>query len=229
MKHRIQKPINTSYTIGFIMAVIAGFSDVFGFIALHQIFTAHITGNIVMAISYAIYHIPGISPRLIAIPTFVIFAIIATIIIETHGISKFAFRIWLAIELLLFLLLMYLGIDYRDHFVVTTNTFTIIAMLPVTAMAIHNTLMKTYLRGIPVFTVMTGNLSQLIISATSLSLGKKNIQPEHRLQRIQEIKKVGNIILGFITGGLISTTYAYADFYAISLLIPFFIAGIVIA
>ena len=228
MRHLRQEPINTSYTIGFIMAVIAGFSDVFGFIALHQIFTAHITGNIVMAISYAIYHIPGISPRLIAIPTFIIFAIIATIIIETHGITKFALRIWLTTELLLFVLLMYLGIVFRDHFVVTTNTFTIIAMIPVTAMAIHNTLMKTYFRGIPVFTVMTGNLSQLIISTTSLSLGKKNIQPEHRLQRIQEIKKIGNIILGFIIGGLISTSFVYADFYAIVLLIPFFIAGIVI-
>lgn len=220
--------INTSHTIGFIMAAVAGFSDVFGFIALHQLFTAHITGNIVMAISYAIYHIPGISPRLIAIPTFIIFAIIATIIIETHGITKFALRIWLTTEMLLFILLMYLGIVFRDHFVVTTNTFTIIAMIPVTAMAIHNTLMKTYLRGIPVFTVMTGNLSQLIISTTSLSLGKKNIQPEHRLQRIQEIKKIGNIILGFIIGGLISTSFVYADFYAIVLLIPFFIAGIVI-
>ena len=223
--HKCQEHINTSYTIGFIMAAIAGFSDVFGFIALHQIFTAHITGNIVMAISYAIYHIPGISPRLIAIPTFVIFAIITTIIIETHGVTKFAFRIWLATELLLFLLLMYLGINFRDHFVVTTNTFTIIAMLPVTAMTIHNTLMKTYLRGIPVFTVMTGNLSQFIISCTSLCIGKKNIRSEHHLQRIQEIKKVGNII----AGGLISTTYAFADFYAIVLLIPFFIAAIVIA
>lgn len=229
MRHLRQEPINTSYTIGFIMAVIAGFSDVFGFIALHQIFTAHITGNIVMAISYAIYHIPGISPRLIAIPTFIIFAIIATIIIETHGITKFALRIWLTTELLLFVLLMYLGIVFRDHFVVTTNTFTIIAMIPVTAMAIHNTLMKTYFRGIPVFTVMTGNLSQLIISTTSLSLGKKNIQPEHRLQRIQEIKRVGNIILGFIIGGLISTSFVYLDFYAIVILLPFFFTAMIIA
>lgn len=221
--------INTSHTIGFIMAAVAGFSDVFGFIALHQLFTAHITGNIVMAISYAIYHIPGISPRLIAIPTFIIFAIIATIIIETHGITKFALRIWLTTEMLLFILLMYLGIVFRDHFVVTTNTFTIIAMIPVTAMAIHNTLMKTYLRGIPVFTVMTGNLSQLIISTTSLSLGKKNIQPEHRLQRIQEIKRVGNIILGFIIGGLISTSFVYLDFYAIVILLPFFFTAIIIA
>ena len=229
MRHLRQEPINTSYTIGFIMAVIAGFSDVFGFIALHQIFTAHITGNIVMAISYAIYHIPGISPRLIAIPTFIIFAIIATIIIETHGITKFALRIWLTTEMLLFILLMYLGIVFRDHFVVTTNTFTIIAMIPVTAMAIHNTLMKTYFRGIPVFTVMTGNLSQLIISTTSLSLGKKNIQPEHRLQRIQEIKRVGNIILGFIIGGLISTSFVYLDFYAIVILLPFFFTAMIIA
>ena len=229
MRHLRQETINTSYTIGFIMAAIAGFSDVFGFIALHQLFTAHITGNIVMAISYAIYHIPGISPRLIAIPTFIIFAIIATIIIETHGITKFALRIWLTTELLLFVLLMYLGIVFRDHFVVTTNTFTIIAMIPVTAMAIHNTLMKTYFRGIPVFTVMTGNLSQLIISTTSLSLGKKNIQPEHRLQRIQEIKRVGNIILGFIIGGLISTSFVYLDFYAIVILLPFFFTAMIIA
>ena len=229
MRHLRQETINTSYTISFIMAAIAGFSDVFGFIALHQLFTAHITGNVVMAISYSIYHIPGISPRLIAIPTFVIFAIIATIIIETHGITKFALRIWLTIELLLFVSLMYLGIVFRDHFVVTTNTFTIIAMIPVTAMAIHNTLMKTYHRGVPVFTVVTGNLSQLIISCTSLFLCKVNIHPENRPQRIQEIKKIGNIILGFVTGGLISTTFVYADFYAIALLIPFFLTAMIIA
>lgn len=229
MNHRIQEPINTSYTIGFIMAVIAGFSDVFGFVALHQIFTAHITGNIVMAISYAIHHIPGISPRLIAIPTFIVFAMIATIIIETRGITRYAFRIWLAIEMVLFLLLIVLGIKFKNNLGVTTQTFTIIAMLPVTAMAIHNTLMKTYLRGLPVFTVMTGNLSQLIISCTSLYLGKKNFHPESHPQRVQEIKKVGNIVVGFIVGGLVSTAYVYAGFYTILLLIPFFITAIIIA
>ncbi len=38
----------------FLLSAIGGFSDVFGFIALAHLFTAHITGNIVIIIAYLV-------------------------------------------------------------------------------------------------------------------------------------------------------------------------------
>ncbi len=224
-----EKSVNSSLYIAFVMAAIAGFSDVFGFITLHEIFTAHITGNLVIAISYALYHTPGILPRIVAIPIFILAAFIVTTIIELFGISKQAFRYWLALETLLFLALMITVIAFHPSLTVTSVSFLFIAMIPVTAMAIHNTLMKTFLRSIPVYTVMTGNLSQFIISLTALLLGKHTHIKEDHEQLILEIKKFGTLLLGFIVGGAVSLLYVVIGFYAILFLMPFLILAIIIA
>ena len=51
---------------------------------------------------------------------------------------------------------------------VTSSWFLIISMLPVCAMAIHNTLLKTYMPQMPPCTVMTGNLTMLLVDITAL-------------------------------------------------------------
>lgn len=72
-------PLSESNLIAFIMSAIAGFSDVFGFIALQQLFTSHITGNIVLIITYAIDKTPGLISRVLTITIFICIAIIVSL------------------------------------------------------------------------------------------------------------------------------------------------------
>ena len=62
-----------NYSIAFFMALIAGFSDVFSFVALDRLFCAHVTGNIIIIISFIIYNIKGVGPKIASIPIFMIF------------------------------------------------------------------------------------------------------------------------------------------------------------
>jgi len=214
---------NTSTFTAFIVSAIAGFSDVFGFIALQQLFTAHITGNIVMVISYAISHTPGITSRIIAIPVFVVIAILVSVIIENNGVSKNTYRLWLLIEAVLFLGLMIAGIGLKQSMHEGSATFVLVAMLPVTAMAIHNTIMKTYLSQLPPTTVMTGNLTQFVVDCTALLVTKK-LRSGRRHKRLI---KVGWVLAGFVVGGSLSLTYLWMHFYAVSLVIILIVMAMV--
>ena len=213
--------LNESSFIAFIMSAISGFSDVFCFIALQHLFTAHITGNIVLIITYAIDKTPGLVSRALAIPVFIIIASIASFIIESRGVSKFNYRVWLGFEAILFLALMFSGIYLGHMMAVDSITFVIASMLPVTAMAIHNTIMKTYLYRLPPTTVMTGNLTGFVVDITALLI-KKN---KKNRNVIQNLKKTSWVLAGFIFGGSLSLTYLWINFYAI----PFIIILIVIA
>jgi len=187
------------------MAAIAGFSDVFGFIALDRLFTAHITGNVVIIISSFIYDTAGIISKVLAIPLFMLFAAIISAIIEHHNYTKKILSFWLILEIFLFIALMVAGVTMIPGLEVTSFTYTIISMLPICAMAIHNTLLRTYLSKLPPCTVMTGNLTQFIVDLTALCLSKlpgKLTPPENSALGV---KRFGNVLSGFVFGGLLST------------------------
>lgn len=214
------KPVYNPYFAGFFMAAIAGFSDVFGFIALDRLFTAHITGNIVIIISYLIYGTIGIIPKLLAIPLFILFAAIISTIIEHHSHTKRALLLWISLEILFFVLLLLIGRTMIPEIEITSWAYTMIAMLPICAMAIHNTLLRTYMSTIPPCTVMTGNLTQFIIDLTALCFNKVPEKSTLRENLLLSIKSFGNVLCGFVVGGLLSTFgYIFLGFYSLIFII----------
>ena len=98
-------------------------------------------------------------------------------------------------------------------------------MLPVTAMAIHNTVMKTYLYRLPPTTVMTGNLTQFVVSFTALLI-KKN---KKNNKILKELQKISWVLTGFILGGALSLTYLWIHFYAIPFVIILIALAVIIA
>jgi uncharacterized membrane protein YoaK (UPF0700 family) len=200
-----KSPVNYSHISAFFMAAIGGFSDVFGFIALDRLFTAHVTGNIVVIIAFIIYDIKGITSKVLAIPLFMFFAAIVSAIIEHYGHRQKMLAIWLLVELGLFSLLLLCGLMILPHLKVTSVYYILISMLPVSAMAIHNTLLRTYMSTLPPCTVMTGNLTQFVIDLTAFCLSKYHGKLTPPEQSIIGVKRFGIVLLGFILGGLLST------------------------
>jgi len=194
----------SSYYAGFFMAAIAGFSDVFGFIALDRLFTAHITGNIVIVISFLIYGTKNIAPKIIAIPLFMLFAAIISAVIEHHGHTKKLLVFWLILEVVLFFSLMLAGWTIIPGLQAKSLFYISLTMLPVCAMAIHNTLLRTYMAKLPPSTVMTGNLTQFVIDLTALCLSWLPGKLTPRENSIYGVKRYGNVLVGFLLGGLLS-------------------------
>ena len=190
---------------GFLMALIAGFVDVFCFVEVNRLFTAHITGNLVIAITEIITHTPGVVAKLIALPIFLIIVMIITSIIEKVGQTKRLLYSLLVTEAVLLTLFMIIG-----HFIIPLGDvrsweYISTGMLAVGAMAIHNTLLRTFMISLPPCTVMTGNFCQWIVDLVSYLWGKKLKYPIENVQiSIRGIKQFGTVLLSFGLGGLIA-------------------------
>ncbi len=200
----VETPVRFAFlsSTAFLMAAIAGFTDVLGFISLDKLFTAHITGNIVVAIAELINHTPGVAAKIISLPLFLLIAILITAWIEACGQTKKLLAFLFLMES--FLLLGFLGAGLTLIPVSPAASWPYIgtALLPVAAMAIHNTLLRTYMRGFPPCTVMTGNLTQLIVDIVGYSWGFRESYPlEKRSQNLEGIRCIGNVFIAFLLGG----------------------------
>ena len=140
----------------FVLSMIAGSTDVIGFLGLGGLLTAHITGNLVILVARSVANDPVPLSYLIAVPVFVIVLGITRLlvaVIEQLGIASL-----LPLLLLQFLLLcLSLAICLFAGSHVDPNTASTIfaGMLGVSAMAVQNALVRLSLRGAPSSAVMT--------------------------------------------------------------------------
>lgn len=201
----------------FMMAAIAGFVDVIGFVGVDKLFTAHITGNIVVAISNLIHHEPGVASKLIALPLFIVIAALVTGFIEAYGQAKKFLSMWLFFEAVFLASFMFAAILIFPQTAVNSLSYISSAMLAICSMAIHNTLLRTYMTRSPPCTVMTGNLTQLIVDIVSCTRGwRKAYSVESRSKARQGVKRHGNVFIGFLVGGVVAAVgYTLFSFWVL--------------
>jgi uncharacterized membrane protein YoaK (UPF0700 family) len=157
----------------FVLSMIAGSTDVIGFLGLGGLLTAHITGNLVILVARSVANDPVPLSYLIAVPVFVIVLGITRLlvaVIEQLGIASL-----LPLLLLQFLLLcLSLAICLFAGSHVDPNTASTIfaGMLGVSAMAVQNALVRISIRGAPSTAVMTTNITVFSIDVGEIWLGK---------------------------------------------------------
>lgn len=217
---KAQKPIKFAFlnSTAFLMACVGGFTDVVGFVGINKLFTAHITGNIVVVIAELINHTPGVASKVIALPLFILLAILVTIFIEKYGQTKALLAFWFAVEAVLLASFMYIGLVIFPHISVVSGLYIFGAMLMVAAMAIHNTLMRTFMLHFPACTVMTGNLMQFVVDLVSYFGGRRlEYNIEKHKESLKGIKRHGNVLAGFALGGLLAAFgYYVMGFWSIA-------------
>lgn len=169
MARLVLGPIGT----GALLAFTAGFVDTTGFIALFGLFTAHVTGNFVLIGAGIADSHQGILGKLLALPVFVL-AVAATRLFilarESRGGNAVpGLIIAQALFLVLFLLagIAALPIGHGDEPVAI-----LAGMLGVTAMAIQNAGSRTAFAALSPTTVMTGNVTQVVVDLVDLAARK---------------------------------------------------------
>jgi uncharacterized membrane protein YoaK (UPF0700 family) len=192
-----------------LLSVIAGMVDLIGFMTLGNIFTAHITGNLVL-ISAAFLR--EVNPaQALAIPVFFI-AVAATWLIARvtgrHG--RTLARLLLSVQLLLLAGVLgasvATGASARPQSVIAGT----IAMIAVCAMATQHALLRLTVPNAPSTAVMTGNVTNAILALLdALSSGKplREVAAERRFLR-------SLILLVAFLGGCVSAAvavYFWAD------------------
>jgi len=180
-----------------LLAFAAGFVDTSAFIALFGLFTAHVTGNFVLIGASLASHRPGLLGKLLAFPVFLA-AVAATRAFELHCVRRQRdAQVPLLIVEMLFLALCLAAGVYATPLVDPDAPLTILpGMLGVIAMAIQNAASRTTFAGHGPTTVMTGNVTQVVIDLTDLALGDVASPARTRL------RKMVPPVLGFLAGAV---------------------------
>ncbi|QET05797.1 MULTISPECIES: YoaK family protein [Cupriavidus] len=194
-------------------AFVAGFIDVIGFIALAGLFTAHVTGNLIMIGVASVGHAESLALKVLALPTFVV-AVALVRITEKRLAARqpHAVAMLVAIECLLLALFAVAGIALTG----STGTAavwlgTATGLLAVTAMAVQNALSRTALAELGPTTIMTGNTTQVVIDVVDLL----SAAPEERAAIRGRLAKMVPGVLAFAAGAILGARlYLWVGYWA---------------
>lgn len=183
----------------------AGYVDTAGFMALHGLFTAHVTGNFVTIGAALVMGASGIVTKLLALPVFCVVVMLARLLryrLMAGGAP--VMRTLLAIKFVLLLVAAVLAIAFGpfphgDHPMAMATGLTLVA-----GMAIQNALQRVHLSKSPPTTLMTGTTTQIMLDAGDLIHGMPAEQAQETRQRLVRMcKAVGAFALGCASGALI--------------------------
>jgi len=198
---------------GALLSFVAGFVDTCGFVALFGLFTAHVTGNFVLIGAAIAEHHGGLIAKLLALPVFVIVvAITRTLTIALEDRRKNAAVPLLALQIVFLAAFLASGIAAGPLADGDAPMAIVAGMLAVTAMAIQNAASRTVFVMHTPTTVMTGNVTQVVIDLVDLALGRAASEARGR------IRKMVPAILAFTIGALGGALgYIFAGFWCLTL------------
>ena len=161
------------------LGFISGFVDTLGFIALFNLFAAHITGNVVLIAASLVDQRYGLAIKLLAIPTFIVAAIVTRFYIirrERRVLDATAHvLITEAVLLAAFMAMALASAPFKSQ---DSAAAIATGLLAAAAMAVQNTAARTFMNGLPPTTVMTGNLMQIIVDVVDVLHRHGKLEPK---------------------------------------------------
>ncbi|MFT3732383.1 MAG: YoaK family protein [Hyphomicrobium sp.] len=181
-----------------ILSVTAGYVDTASFLALHGLFTSHVTGNFVTLGASLVHGASDTTAKILALPLFCV-AVFATRIarfqVEQSGLPILG--IWLATQLVLMAIAGALALCYGPFPDADTAPAISVGLILVVAMAIQNAFHRIHLSQFPPTTIMTGTTTQAMLDLADLFHGV----PENEKLALQaRVTNLLNGILAFATG-----------------------------
>ena len=184
-----------------ILSVIAGMVDLTGFFMLGNIFTAHITGNLVVASAVAVRGAPPNPAQLLAIPVFVVAMALVWLIAKLSNRKGVALtRLLLAVQFLLIAAVLVFSVLAKPSSNPHGLAACIAALVAVSAMACQYALFRLAIPGAISTAVMTGNLANAVLSIMdALSRGHPLMSADGG-----RLKRTLYLLLGFLLGCVIA-------------------------
>jgi uncharacterized membrane protein YoaK (UPF0700 family) len=200
----------------FVLSVIAGSTDTIGFLGLNGLFTAHITGNIVVLAAQVVAGNPTIISYILSVPVFMLVLLLTRLLaggLERSGISTLAPLLLLQLVVLVaFLVLCVTAGPWRDADAILA---IIAGMFGVAAMAVQNALVQISMKKSPTTAVMTTNVTHFMLDLGEILVagdaGKIAAARDRAMRTLP-------VIVGFTIGcGLGAAGEAIAGFWSLAL------------
>ena len=186
------------------LAFIAGFLEACGLIALFGLFIGHVTANIAVLGMAIATHVPGSVPKLLALPFFM--AVVALTRVGVHPLRVWGYdtaRLIMALKLVLLLAFVTAGLHYGPFTDSLAWSTMLTAALGVATLAVQNTGMRLIWRTRPSTTVMTLNLTQLVLDGVVILREPKGATAQEARERLALVAPtLGGFLVGAAAGGL---------------------------
>jgi uncharacterized membrane protein YoaK (UPF0700 family) len=184
--------------LSFVLSVIAGSTDIIGFLGLNGLFTAHITGNIVVLAAHIVAGDPTIFSYILSVPVFMVVLLLTRLLaaaFERAGISTL--QPLLLLQFLLLVGFLALGVTAGPWKDANAVLAIVAGMFGVAAMAVQNALVQISLKNSPTTVVMTTNVTHFVLDLGEALVGRD--QAEVAKARHSAMRTLP-VILGFVIG-----------------------------
>jgi uncharacterized membrane protein YoaK (UPF0700 family) len=210
----------TLYRAPVLLTVVGGAIDTIGFIALLGFFTAHVTGNLVLAGSALAKGGAGLWIKLGAIPLFIVTVMGTKMWIDRCSQTHTTLAWMFVVEAMFLAAFMAAGLHFDPFTDPGGIELALTGGLGLMALAIRNTASKTLIKHVSPSTMMTGNTTQLGID---LSNWLRSPSREHGLAVLKSGSVVGAFVFGAFVGAVL---YMRFGFWSV---LPFVLAVLYLA
>jgi uncharacterized membrane protein YoaK (UPF0700 family) len=181
-----------------VLSLTAGCTDVIGFLGLNGLFTAHITGNLVVLAAHVVAGDPAIFSYILSVPVFMLALFLTRLFaraLERAGRDTLGPLLLLQLlALAAFLVLCVTAGPWLDP---NAATAVSAGMFGVAAMAVQNALVQISLKGVPSTAVMTTNVTHFMLDLGGVLVGGDPVEIAKARGRAMHTLPV---IVGFTVG-----------------------------
>ncbi|MHB8269710.1 YoaK family protein [Bradyrhizobium sp.] len=181
-----------------VLSVVAGSVDAIGFLGLGGLFTAQVTGNLVILVAHLVAGRGAPAATILAVPVFVTALGLTRLLagaLESVGFASL--RPLLLLQLLLLCGFFLLCASAGAHIDPDATKAIFAGMLGVSAMAVQNALVQISLKGAPSTAVMTTNITRVMMDIGEMMLGRG---PTDVAKVRDRAKRTWPAIVGFAVG-----------------------------
>lgn len=184
-----------------VLALLAGVTDVTSWILLGGLFTAHITGNLVVLAANIVTGTPPRFAAVLALPVFILAVIVATTIARRFAAQRERTRNVLLGAQAVFLFAA-AAVSFTTHASANPDAplAVLIGMCAVAAMAMQNSYLHLVPKTAPSTGVMTGNLVTTVIATVDLVTTRGG-----SANALSRLKASAPLLAGFVLGCLLGS------------------------
>ena len=181
-----------------VLSLIAGCTDVIGFLGLNGLFTSHITGNLVVLAAHVAGGIGAQMSKVLAVPVFVVVVALTSLLRDSlAAIGVAPLRPLLMLQFLLLAGFLVLCVAAGPQVAPDTKITVVAGMVGVAAMAVQNALVQIAIGGVPSTAVMTTNITHF---AVDIGRALRGGDPANVAKARNRAAKTLTVIAGFAAG-----------------------------